>query len=84
MINHIANSFKNKYKGLEVLGPAPCFLEKVKNRYRYQIILKSSKKVDPNGKLLHNFIRENINVFKASFSLKRNRINVHFDPLSLV
>ena len=84
MINNLANSFKNKYKGLEILGPAPCFLEKVKNRFRYQIILKSSKKVDPNGKLLHNFIRENIKIFRASFSSKLNRINVHFDPLSLI
>ena len=80
----LADSFKNKYKGLEVLGPAPCFLEKVKNRFRYQIILKSSKKVDPNGKLLHVFIRENIKIFKGSYRLRNNRINVHFDPLSLI
>jgi primosomal protein N' (replication factor Y) len=80
----LADSFKNKYKGLEVLGPAPCFLEKVKNRFRYQIILKSSKKVDPNGKLLHVFISENIKIFKGSYRLRNNRINVHFDPLSLI
>ena len=38
--NKIKNEFFGIYKGLEILGPAPCFKEKVNNKYRFQIILK--------------------------------------------
>jgi len=80
----ILNNFKNKYEGLEILGPAPCYLEKIKSRYRYQIVLKSLKKIDNNGKLLHNFIKKNMIHFKDKNPLRQNRINIHFDPLSLI
>jgi len=82
--NKIVKKFNNKFKSLEILGPAPCFLEKVKNRYRYQIVLKSSKINDQNGKILHKFVDENIKSFKKQYPLKQNRINIHFDPLSLI
>ena len=58
----IKNNLLNHYKGLEVLGPAACFKEKVKNNFRFQIILKSIKKYDSSGKRLHSFI--NIILFK--------------------
>lgn len=82
--NKIVKKLDNKFEGLEILGPAPCFLEKVKKRYRYQIVLKSLKTNDQNGKLLHKFVDENISSFKKQYPLKQNRINIHFDPLSLI
>jgi primosomal protein N' (replication factor Y) len=82
--NEIVKNFHNKFEGLEVLGPAPCFLEKVKKRYRYQIVLKSLKKNDQNGKLLHNFVEENVKSFKSKHLSKKNRVNIHFDPMSLI
>ena len=39
----ISNLIENSYEGLHVLGPAPCYLEKLKGQYRYQIIFKSEK-----------------------------------------
>ena len=62
----------------------PCYLERVKNRYRYQIVLKSLKNIDINGKLLHSFIEENMERFNKNFPSRQNRINIHFDPLSLI
>ena len=82
--NEIVRRFDNEFEGLEILGPSPCFLEKVKKRYRFQIVLKSLKINDQNGKLLHKFVDENINSFKKKYPLKQNRINIHFDPLSLI
>ena len=87
-VNKLSKEFvkklNNKFEGLEILGPAPCFIEKVKKRFRYQIVLKSLKKKDKNGKLLHRFVQENVISFKKKYSLKQNRINIHFDPLSLI
>ena len=55
----IAKALKGKYKGLSILGPAPCYLEKLRNQYRFQIVFKSMKKTDTNGQKLHKFIQNN-------------------------
>jgi primosomal protein N' (replication factor Y) len=50
---------KGSFKGLEILGPAWCYRDKLRGQYRMQMILKSNKKVDPNGTRLHRFLHEN-------------------------
>ena len=77
----INKNLKGKYVGLEILGPAPCFLEKLKNQFRYQLVLKSKKSSDPNGSNLHNFIYMN---FKNKKLLGKNKIDIYFDPISLI
>ena len=81
--NTIRNSLTKHYKGLEILGPAACFKEKIKNNYRYQIIFKSQKKYDPNGEKLHSFI--SYNFFKEKqISAGASRVNIHVDPISMI
>ncbi|MFL3013667.1 MAG: primosomal protein N' [Candidatus Neomarinimicrobiota bacterium] len=81
--NKIRNNFLGEYKGLEVLGPAPCFKEKINNQYRFQIILKSLKKNDVNSKKLHSFISQNF--IENSISLSgSNKIHIHVDPISMI
>jgi primosomal protein N' len=52
--------------------------------YRFQIIFKSQKAIDPNGKKLHSFIKTNFHSFNQKYSNSQSRINIHFDPLSLI
>ena len=40
--------------------------------------------MDPNGQKLHRFIKLNLKDFKKNFRPGQNRINIHFDPLSLI
>ena len=77
------NNLINKFKGLEILGPATCFKEKIKNNYRYQLILKSLKKYDSNGEKLHLFINDNFIKYKNS-KVGSNKINIHVDPISMI
>ena len=73
----------NHYKGLEILGPAACFKEKIKNNFRFQIILKSIKIYDSNGEKLHSFI--NCNFFNDKpINSGANKINIHVDPISMI
>ncbi len=74
---------KKPYKGLEILGPAFCYREKLRNRYRMQIVLKSLKTVDPGGRLLHNFIRNKVTENKKFIS-KSIRLNIDINPISLL
>ena len=81
--NKIRSNFLEGYKGLEVLGPAPCFKEKINNQYRFQIILKSLKKYDTNSKKLHSFISKNFIEHRATLS-GSNKIHIHIDPISMI
>ena len=84
MIDEVKYNLKDKYIGLDILGPAPCFLEKLKNNYRFQLVFKSNKSYDPNGSLLHAFIKKNFKDDENKKPLGQNRINIYFDPISLI
>ncbi len=79
----IKNNLLNRYTGLEVLGPAACFKEKIKNNFRFQIILKSIKKYDSSGDRLHSFINDNF-IQNKHLNIGSNKIHIHIDPLSMI
>jgi len=82
--NEIFNLRGDSYKGLHVLGPNPCYIEKLKGQYRWQIIFKSEKTIDPNGIKLHQYIQRIIHRCQEKLNYKGNNVNIHVDPLSLV
>ena len=75
------NSFSAPKKNIEILGPAWCYREKLRNKYRMQIVFKSSKETDPNGTILHNYISKNLLNQKLPGSIK---LNIDIDPVSLL
>ena len=82
--NKVKNGLIGKYKGLDILGPAPCHFEKINNKYRVQLIFKSIKKFDPNSSKLQFFIGRNFIKNRFALNSKKCKINIHRDPLSLV
>ena len=84
LIEKINKNIKGKYVGLDILGPTPCFLEKLKNQFRFQFVFKSQKIFDPNGTYLHKFIYLNFKNYNNQKLLGRNKINIYFDPISLI
>ncbi len=61
-----------------ILGPAPALLSRLKNRFRWQIILKSQK-----SSVLHHVI-ERMFQTPAAKPMKGIRLHVEFDPVQLV
>ena len=84
IIEKIHSNIRGKFLGLDILGPSPCFLEKLKNKYRYQIVFKSKKTLDPNGGKIHSFMKKNFFNANKKFQLRQNRLNIYFDPMSLI
>ena len=79
--NTIRNSFQKKFKGLEILGPAWCYRERLRGKYRMQIVFKSSKETDPNGRKLHQYLENNLLNKKIGSTVK---INIDVNPVSLL
>lgn len=69
---------------LSVLGPAPCPIERIRDNFRYQIIFKSTKDKDVNGRGLHRFLEDN--VMNSSPPRKSGGVTIHVDvdPVSLL
>lgn len=63
-----------------VLGPTPAALARVKNLYRYHLIVKASKQTDPTGKLLRESIRRSF-----PQKLPRNvKVTLDIDPYGVL
>ena len=79
----IRDNLKNHYTGLEILGPVDCYYERLRNKFRMQIVLKSYKTVDSNGGKLHNYIKEN---FPNGNYLTNSDVKIAIDinPVSLL
>ncbi len=79
--NSIRNSFQKKFKGMEILGPAWCYRERLRGKYRMQIVFRSSKELDPNGSKLHQYLLNNLLNRKIRGGVK---VNIDIDPVSLL
>ena len=82
-INKIHRYLKPPYKGLEILGPVDCYYEKLRNKFRMQIVLKSYKSVDPNGEKLNKYINENMSNWN-SLNYSKGKISIDINPASLL
>lgn len=71
-------------KKLEILGPAPAPIPKIKNRYRYLSIIKSRKESDPNGNRLRSLLKTFLNSSVYQSHCRQVRIHIDIDPLDLL
>ena len=75
--------YKIIQKGMElknILGPAPSPIEKIQNKFRWQILLKSNRETDRNGGKMRQAI-SNINKLKIDRNVK---LIINIDPLSII
>jgi primosomal protein N' (replication factor Y) len=66
-----------------ILGPAPAVIGKIRNQYRWHIILKNAKSTDPGGHHLREIVRK----AQAAFDSARQhdvRLIVDVDPAGLM
>lgn len=74
-----AKTFKDmiKFEGVEIYGPIPCAIARIKNRFRYQIFIKGTRE---NIKLFKEGLYDKIQKYKNS----KLRITVDVDPINLL
>ncbi|MDF9408162.1 primosomal protein N' [Pelotomaculum isophthalicicum JI] len=73
--NILAGSGKN----ISVLGPAPAPLSKIKDRYRWQLVIKASRR-----DLLRDVIRESLSSLEKGPSSIRPVVNVDINPQGMM
>jgi primosomal protein N' (replication factor Y) len=67
-----------------ILGPSPAVLSKIKNDYRWQIIIKASKEEDQNGTRARQAAARVVNELQSSAATMNVRIIVDVDPAGIL
>jgi len=65
--------------GIEILGPSPAPLVKIKGRYRYQMLIKGTR-VNP----LHRFVEELVGETRKRWPVKGISLTIDVDPISVM
>ena len=68
----------------DILGPVASPLSKIQKKYRWQLIIKNNKQLDPSGKLLRKHLLESLNEFKSKKQIRSVKIMIDIDPISLL
>jgi primosomal protein N' (replication factor Y) len=66
-----AKLLRERRQGLDVLGPAAAAISRLKGSYRWHVVVKGIRRVDPSGRRLHRLLKESVAAFLRT-SLGRN------------
>ena len=80
----LVNKIQERPEGMEVIGPAPCPLERIRGQFRYQIILKSLKSKDRNGNRFHTFLNRYFGDRDRPQPKSGVKMIIDIDPVSLL
>lgn len=83
-INEFSSYLKKYSKGLKVSPPTEAVIYKIKGNYRFNILIKSNKKVDPSGKLLRNSLLNSYIEFNQKSKFKDVKVIIDIDPQSII
>ncbi len=75
-------ALSSKISASNCMGPAPSPIEKVKDKTRWQILVKAGRKEDPNGNRTASIIMHTLKNFKQTE--KGIKATVNRDPISLM
>jgi len=71
------NDMARTVKGVQIIGPNPCVMGRLRNRYRYQILIKC-----PNAIVMRDYLAKARS--DKSFRLMRKEVLIDVDPVDLL
>ncbi|MBI9070908.1 MAG: primosomal protein N' [Melioribacteraceae bacterium] len=78
-------SLLTKYKsGLKISPPTEAVILKLKGQYRYQILIKSFRKIDPSGSVLRKVVLDSFIEFNKRSRYRDVRVFFDIDPQSVL
>jgi primosomal protein N' (replication factor Y) (superfamily II helicase) len=83
-IKDLFNILKNYQRGLQITPPTEAIIYRIKGFYRWQILIKCSKKYDPSGKVLRTAITNSMIEFNQKSRFKEVKLIVDVDPQSII
>jgi primosomal protein N' (replication factor Y) (superfamily II helicase) len=69
---------------VQILGPAPAPIPRLKNEYRVQVIFRIEKVFDPDGAIIRHLVRKMLAAHRAANPAKQVRLSVDVDPSDMM
>ncbi|HSQ76364.1 MAG TPA: primosomal protein N' [Bacteroidota bacterium] len=82
LAERLGTQLKHDTSPYAVLGPAPAVIGRINRQYRWHIVLKISKSIDPSGSLTHACIRQAIDTVQGR--IKKTQVIVDVDPVGIM
>lgn len=76
--------FRSRNSRCEVLGPAPSPITRIQKNYRFQIVLKVDRTIDPSGAAMRRALRDTIAEYKSRTKYSRVRLRIDIDPVVIL
>ncbi|MDB5034623.1 MAG: primosomal protein [Chlorobi bacterium] len=64
---------------MDIMGPVTALIEKLRNQYRYQIVIKNSRVTDPGGKIFYRIFSEAYERYSADHGKSSVQVIVDVD-----
>lgn len=82
-LNDFYNILITKKASLTISVPQPAMIARLKGKYRFKILIKSSKTIDSSGKLLRNAVLETFIEFNQKSKFSDIKPIIDMDPQSI-
>ncbi len=83
-INSYADYLHKYGKGINILPPTPAVIARIKGKYRYQLVVKSFRNVDPSGKILRKALFDAYVEYNQRSRFRDIRLIIDIDPQSIM
>ena len=85
-VNRASSRFREGMtaRTVEILGPVPAPMARVKGNYRYQIICKIKKSADASVKELKQAVLSAMSLYRQKANIPDVRVNIDVDPVDLL
>ena len=83
-INGFYDQLKNYQKHLIITPPSEAVIARIKGQYRFQILIKSSRKTDPSGKLLRTAVINSLVEYNKTTRYRDVKLIIDIDPQSII
>ena len=68
----------------QILGPAPSPISRLQSFYRFQILLKNDRKVDPSAGQMREAVRNAMKKYREHHKYSRVKVSIDIDPLIIL
>ncbi len=82
--HQLAGFIHQQHAPFQILGPAPAALAKIKNNYRWQIMIKIPKTVDQSGSLIRTVLSQVLNVYNEKSKSRNVHVTIDIDPQGMM